>query len=358
MDNPSSRSPEQKTSADLASSEAERDLRPSEPPSPRFLLPLFLVPLLIVTIIVMVWLTFSWLAHTGAHPERLVRNLRENNDASWQSALTLADLLRNPDQEALKQNAQLASDLMEVLRSHLDGTDVSPNSIRLRVFVCRALGEFSVPDVLPILIAASRQQRDDAELDVRRAALEAIAVYAARHDLESLRNNQQLIDALLVASRERTSGEFDLRRDELRSTAAFALGVVGGERAVERLAILAGDPYPNVRYNAATALARQGDLRALPGLLEMLDTETPTPTEAESQESARLWKQVLILRNGIRASVVLVEQRPQTASTPIRRALEELQRADLSRLPRSVRQTLGMDAAEALQRITQLTSSK
>jgi HEAT repeat protein len=341
MDNPPSQSRE------------PADLPPAEPPSPSFLWQLFLVPLLIVTIIIMVWLMFSWLAHMGSDPERLVRNLRKNNDAGWQSALTLADLLRNPDHEELKQNPQLAGDLVDVLRSHMDAADVSPNSIRLRVFLCRALGEFSIPDVVPILITAAGQQRDEAELDVRRAAVEAIAVFAARHDVESLRDNQPLVDALLAASRERTSDASDLRPDELRSTAAFALGVVGGERAVERLAVLAGDPYPNARYNATTALARQGDLRALPGLLEMLDAGNLSPTRSESEESARLWKQVLILRNGIRAAVVLVEKQPQTALTPIRQALEDLQSADLSHFPLGVRQTLRMDAAEALQHITE-----
>ena len=38
---------------------------------------------------------FSWLARMGSSPEQLVQDLRRLNEASWQKALTLADLLRD-----------------------------------------------------------------------------------------------------------------------------------------------------------------------------------------------------------------------------------------------------------------------
>jgi len=39
-----------------------------------------------------------------------------------------------------------------------------------------------------------------------------------------------------------------------------------GPEALDQLDVLLGDAYPNARYNAAVALCRQGDLRAVPGV--------------------------------------------------------------------------------------------
>ena len=44
----------------------------------------------------------------------------------------------------------------------------------------------------------------------------------------------------------------------LRGSAAFTLGVLGGDEAVERLVQLVADDTNDVRYNAAIGLARQG----------------------------------------------------------------------------------------------------
>ncbi|MFV1968059.1 MAG: HEAT repeat domain-containing protein [Pirellulaceae bacterium] len=350
--------PEREPSTDSASPGAEDVLPPAEPMSPGFLLQLFIVPLAMVTVIVMVWLMFSWIAHRGTTPERLVHHLNKNNDASWQSALTLADLLRNPDHGDLKHDAQLAGELIDVLQAHMNASDREAESIRLRMFVCRALGEFRVPEVLPMLIRAAREERTSADIDVRRAALEALTVFAANNGTPSLRDNESLINALLVASRERArDGEADLGRDELRSTAAFALGVVGGNEAIERLGFLLGDPCLNVRYNAAAALSRHGDVRALPVLLEMLDPSNQEAARSEGNESAQVWKQVLVLRNGIRAAIQLVEKNPHADSAPIGKALEALERADLKRFPVGARHTLRMDAEDALQQIASRTGS-
>src|SRR5688572_9788255 len=77
-------------------------LPPVEPPNARFLIQLFLIPLIIVMIIVAVWLMFSWLAHLGSDPKTLITDLKRLNQSSWQKAMTLADLLRNPEHDVLK----------------------------------------------------------------------------------------------------------------------------------------------------------------------------------------------------------------------------------------------------------------
>ncbi len=95
------------SSPENASSKLDLDdkpLPPIEPPSASFLVQLFVIPMIIVGIIVVVWLMFSWLAHMGSNPHELVRDLKKPNEASWQRALTLADLLRNPAHEDLDKS--------------------------------------------------------------------------------------------------------------------------------------------------------------------------------------------------------------------------------------------------------------
>ena len=63
----------------------------------------------------------------------------------------------------------------------------------------------------------------------------------------------------------------------LRSSATFALGVIGGPGAGERLGQLVEDGDDDVRYNAAIGLARQGADAAWQPLEEMLSLPDVVP---------------------------------------------------------------------------------
>ena len=150
-------------------------LPPVEPPSAAFIVQLFLVPGLIVAIIVCVWLAFHWLAHLGNDPQAYVRTLRRDNEGRWQAALNLANDLRGPGGGALKADEGLASELGRILTDESASGRTGEQSQMLRVYLCRALGEFSVPTALPPLVA---QAQISAEPLSARAAVEAIAVLA------------------------------------------------------------------------------------------------------------------------------------------------------------------------------------
>ena len=51
------------------------------------------------------------------------------------------------------------------------------------------------------------------------------------------------------------------------------MGVIGGKAFKERLESLLTDGNADVRYNAATWLAAEGDAQAVPTLAEMLDPD-------------------------------------------------------------------------------------
>jgi hypothetical protein len=330
---------------------ADDALPPVSAPDAAFLLQLFLIPLIIVMIVVMVWLLFSWLAHMGSDPKELVRDLKVLNEASWQKANTLSDMLRNREYDHLKDDRPLADELAEVLKAQLISDTHDEKRVRLRIFICRALGEFRVDSGLQPLLEAARREDDPADLDVRYAALEAIAVLAHNVGPERLASDPQVLDVLEAVSRESGEGPDEARRrGELRSTAAFTLGVVGGERAVRRVEEMLSDPYANARYNAANGLARHGDPRALPVLLEMLDAENVQVVADEESDSQRERKRMLVLMNGIRAAGQLARENSKadgSASTAAN--VPALTAADLSALTSALQTLREADLPPAVQ---------
>jgi len=281
--------------------------------------------MVIVAIFVGIWLVFGLVAHVGSDPTELVQDLKKGKDTSWQKALTLANVLRSSEYEDLKRDPKIATDLALVLQSQIETGTMDAESIKLRVFLCRALGEFEVPDVVPVLTQAIRVERDGAEVVVRRSALEAIAVLATNIGAETLREDEQLMEAVLAASKEQSEDAVaKRRRDDLRTTAAFTLGVIGGKLTIEQLEVLLSDPYPNTRYNAATGLARHGEIAAIPVLVEMLDPDNQFAVQTESSVEAKAWKRELVVTNGIRAVKQLADRNPSADVSQLKDALEKV----------------------------------
>jgi len=275
-------------------------LPPVEPPSAAFLVQLFLVPGLIVAIIVCVWLAFHWLAHLGNDPQAYVRTLRRDNEGRWQAALNLANDLRGPGGAALKADEPLATELGRILADEVKSGRRGEQSQTLRVYLCRALGEFSIPAAAEPLI---EQARDVSDPQTARAAVEALSVLATNLVAagRAPANPAALTEAVIAASRSDDQ--------PLKSAAGFTLGVVGGPGAVERLIELSGDAADDVRFNAALGLARQGRDEALDGLVQMLSLpDLPAPADADDAAAqSQRYKRALIVVNALRGVALLVD---------------------------------------------------
>lgn len=289
--------------ADTSSRPASPDaLPPVEPPSAAFLVQLFLVPAIIVSIIVFVWLAFHWLAQLGNDPEGYVKTLRRDSEGRWQAALNLANDLRGPGGAALKENVQLASELGlilddEVSSGRLAGAgNAAEQSRTLCTYLCRALGEFAVPEAAPPLVA--RTSADDPQ--VARAALEALAVLADNLSHAGGFTDPGAVEQAVIAAS---------RSDDplVRSRAAYALGVVGGAGARERLRELCGEAAEDVRSNAALGLARLGDLSAYETLGEMLAQPDPEAVPGDDLAQARRYKRALVVVNALKGVGLLVD---------------------------------------------------
>ena len=228
-------------------------LPPVEPPSARFLVQLFLIPGLIVAIIVVVWLLFHWLAQMGNDPREYIKKLRGNSEMRWQAAVNLAGALHGEAGADIKKDPAVAADLAQILDDEIRAAGMDENSINMRIYLCRALGEFQTPLVLPALLKAAQTQRDDAEIDVRRAAVQGIAALA--HTLDAMHpplDDAEVVPVLIEATKS--------ENNNLRAETAYALGEFDDPQATLRLEQMLDDPYPDCaiqrRHRAGTLWPR------------------------------------------------------------------------------------------------------
>lgn len=292
--------------------------------------------------ICLVWLCFDWVTTPSAEPSELIEDLRTLDRSTWPNAYALSNKLARDKDDRIKQDAATAAQLASVLRAHLAADSGDPQRIQLCVFLCRALGEFKTAEALPALTSAASTRRRDAEIDIQRAAIEAFAVLAHNLGPEVLRENDLAMAATLDAAESHgETNERDAQLKPLRSTAAFALGVIGGPTALEKLKRMLIDADSNTRYNAATGLARHGKAEAIPVLIEMLDTHCSASLSSDEPEDAVRWRRQLVITNAIQATRQLAAANPGADISTLNTALEQLQSSDV---PTSV----SMEARDAV----------
>ena len=305
-------------------------LPPVRPPSASFLMQLFVIPMVIVLVIVGFVLFIKWMWQGGSDPEKLIAELRRSSPSSWQKALDVANLLSDPNNDELRTSDPLAAQLETMLRTELDEGSVRSASIELRTFLCSALGQMHVDRGMPELVQAVGTQKEFPEIKVRVAAAIAISrrIDNGMTSITAAQNNQKLIDALIDATKQSsTNKKREIFCAELRTVAAFCMGIIGGNESLDRLSELLSDPNRNVQFNAATGLARHGDARCVSRLLEMLDWDTPIENEDGSPVDPNMRYEVL--RNGIVASAQLLRSNPSVPRTDeLRAAISALREDD------------------------------
>lgn len=242
------------------------DLPPVEPPSAGFILQLFVIPAVIVAVLIVVVALFGKLAEGRNDTTHYVEAIRSDNpNVQFRAAYELANLIQN--EAELSKDPKLLGELSGLLERELDRKSPDP---RVGQFVAVALGVFQILEVpnlsgshrpLSVLASAMATGRP---IEVRVAATEAIARQAAR--LKGSLDDPEVIQALARAAED--------PEPELRQRAVYALGFIESHAAVEVLRkSVQKDEDRFVRYNAASALARRGDVAALDVVREMLSRE-------------------------------------------------------------------------------------
>jgi hypothetical protein len=236
-----------------------------KPPTAGFLIQLFVVPAMIVLIIVLVWLAIKWLTMDAGDPHKYLEQIRTNTRNRWNVALQLATALADPRYDSIKLDGAYMSGLADVLAEELDRPSDPNDPMQIRVYLCRALGQFRTSEGLPVLVRAATQQRDAASIEGRIAAVEAIGRLAEniRGTLTTRLLPQSAKTARELAQRMETGGDAAQAADELirtaRTTADF--GAKSAELA-KSFADLADRAERNATPNAVSEIGAVRELAA------------------------------------------------------------------------------------------------
>ncbi len=295
-------------------------LPPVQPPSAGFLVQLFVIPGVIVLLMAMVWVLVNWLPQMGNDAETNVRALEGSGANRWQAAVNLANLLRGDTSGESKRDRELAGRLADKLKQELAEGRTSEDAVLLRVYLATALGEFYVDAGLPALVQAiETEEQTEVKPSLRTAATRAVAVLSNNLRRETGRpiTDPDAVAAVIEASQTDDS--------LLRTTAAFALGEMGGSAAQQRIRTLLDDvAHPYARYNAATALAREGEPAVVDTVVEMLTTQQPPETSDVDSSDEQTAQRTRLVIHGLQAASDLAAANPQVDLRPIVSAVEEL----------------------------------
>ncbi|QDU36310.1 hypothetical protein Mal4_05950 [Maioricimonas rarisocia] len=287
---------------DTLSAGDDHDLPPVEPPSAGFIVQLFVVPAIIVTVVIGVYLLFGRMASSEVDWRQLVTDVRSDNPhVKWRGALNLAqvldaDELRGETSQRLAANREIATALTDLYSETLSSSPRNDEQAKQLEFLSKALGRLDAHDVvLPVL----RDSLDAShERHVRKNAMIAIAMVAGRAaEQDRPLREPGLIDDLVALSHESDS--------MFRHQAAFALGLLPGDKAHDRLTELLDDADEMTSLNAAIALTRDGSTEGLPVFEDVFRNAADEPLDpaavSTEEEANHHFETVLMLTNSFRA---------------------------------------------------------
>ncbi len=213
----------------------------------RLVVRFFLVPLLVVGTAVGIFLLFSLMTFERRSPRDYLAEVRGGSAGRrWQAAFELSrrigGMKPGPEREAIAA---------ESLRLFQTLSPARAEDVRVRRYLVLVLGKLGNRSAVPALLAAAK----DPDPETRLYSIWALGMLGDRRAL----------DAVLEASRAEDAG--------MRKMAAYVLGKLGDPRAAPRLHVLLEDRVPDVRWNAAIALASLRDGSGLPVLRSMIDRE-------------------------------------------------------------------------------------
>ncbi len=219
--------------------------------TPFLVLQFFVFPMAIVAVCVSVFAIFGLIASGEQGPREHLLELRRGggmfNNKRWQAAFALAGALEN-DKGALRGDTRFAAELVQTFEESKQWDDPLA-----RRYLVLALGRLGDRQAVPALRRAFSDPEAASDSPTRIYAVWALGAIG----------DPSGVVEVLEAARSEDAG--------LRKAGVYALG---GFREARARAVLIGaleDGVADVRWNAALALARQGDAAAVPVLRQMLD---------------------------------------------------------------------------------------
>jgi HEAT repeat protein len=213
--------------------------------APALAVQFFLIPLTVVALTVTVYVGFRSLLADEKSPSDYLSEIRNGgSDRRWPAAYELSRLMSNP---SVRKDKSLAAALVKAFQGSKGDPDV-------RRYLALAIGRLD-PPLPPDALAGLTEALGDADSQTRISVIWALGSSGDEAVVARLMPLYQAQDA----------------DPGIRKMVVYALGALPGDTQVDTLRMALQDETPDVRWNAAVALARHGHNEGASVLHQMLD---------------------------------------------------------------------------------------
>ena len=192
----------------------------------------FLIPLMITIFGVMFFFMFKVLTYETNSPYEYLTNVQIGSATKrWQSAFELSKLLSNP--ELVPLDSGFKNKMITVYKKSIHDDPM------VRMYLALAMGRTGEQEFGPTLIEGLKDEDEGSRL----AAIKALGILRYVPSVDKVKKFIQ-----------------GSRSNEEKLAAAITLGSLGDTSVVSELQNLLEDEEPNIRWDAAIALAKLGDI--------------------------------------------------------------------------------------------------
>ncbi|MGE0703801.1 MAG: HEAT repeat domain-containing protein [Vicinamibacterales bacterium] len=247
--------------------------------APALAVQFFLIPLAVVGVAILVYVGFRSLLEDDRSAQEYLTEIQQGGATRrWPAAYELSRLMADPE---VRKQGELTPALVEAFEAAAD------DDPRVRRYLALAIGRLDPP--LPAqAVTALTSALGDADDETRISVIWALGSSG---------------DATVIPP---LTALYDSPDAGVRKMVVYALGALPGETQVVTLQTALQDTAPDVRWNAAVALARHGHDEGIPVIREMLDRpflEQTVTRDASQYDDQDPVAEVLI--SGVRAAAAL-----------------------------------------------------
>jgi len=251
--------------------------------APALAVQFFLIPLAVVAVTVGVYVGFRSLLADSRSPQQYLAEVRNGgSDRRWPAAYELSRLMADPK---VRADRTLAPELVRAFQA-------SKGDPPVRRYLALAIGRMD-PPLPPEAVADLTQALEDPDSETRISVIWALGSSGDPAVVSKLQS--------LYASPESDAG--------IRKMVVYALGALPGDAQIVTLRSALQDEAPDVRWNAAVALARHANRDGVPVLRQMLDrsyVEKTVKRETRADDDQDPIADVMI--SGLRAAASLKDE--------------------------------------------------
>ena len=260
--------------------------------APALAVQFFLIPLAVVALAVSVYVGFRSLLADARTPQDYLREVQVGGlNRRWPAAYELSRLMADP---GVRADKTLGPALIKAFQNSKGDTQV-------RRYLALAIGRLDQP--LPVeAIAELTEALEDPDSEVRISAIWALGS-----------SGDAAVVSRLMPLYSAQDGDAGIRK-----MVVYALGALPGETQIATLRTALHDDAPDVRWNAAVALARKGSHEGVPVLRQMLDRQYVEQTvKREVRQDTDDDPIADVMISGLRAAATLNDQALKSAVTSL-----------------------------------------